>query len=85
MSNTTKFTDDAGGRQQEETGAVDYAECPHGGGPKTWWRGCHCGPCAICSHAKHTAIHGPLFGQPPGSKPYGHAFVPGDTRNGRTR
>lgn len=49
-------------------GAVDLEECPT--------RHCRCGPCAVCGHQKHTGIHGPYFGRPPGSRPWGHEFVP---------
>ncbi len=37
---------------------------------------CHCQKCAVCGWGKHMAIHGPLYGQPPGSKPWGHEFKP---------
>ena len=38
-------------------------------------RPCRCEPlCAICGQRKHMAVHGPLFGQPPGSKPWGHKY-----------
>ncbi len=59
----------------EETGAVDDAECPQRGGLR-----CRCGKCARCGHPKHTAIHGPLYGQPPGSKPYGCRYEPEEVR-----
>ncbi len=36
---------------------------------------CHCGACAVCGNAKHTAIHGGFFGEDPGGRPYGHEFV----------
>jgi hypothetical protein len=52
------------------TGAVDFRECDRAVGR------CRCGRCAVCGNQKHTAIHGPLCGQPPGSKPWGHRFVP---------
>lgn len=52
-------------------GAVDFNECP-------WYtrRICRCGLCAKCGFSKHTAIHGPIYGQPPGSEPYDHEFTP---------
>ena len=62
------------------TGAVDLDNCP-----TQWrerrWQGVHCacGLCAKCGYPKHSAIHGPLYRQPPGSKPYGHEFVPKPT------
>lgn len=52
------------------SGAVDLNECPNRVGH------CKCGMCAVCPYPKHMAIHGPLYGQPPGSRPYGHEFVP---------
>jgi hypothetical protein len=54
------------------SGAVTYEQCPDGGGP----RRCKCGRCARCNNKKHTAIHGPVNGGGPGSKPYDHEFVP---------
>ncbi len=57
------------------SGAVDLDDCPT-------WRGgrgihrCRCDPCLKCGYPKHTAIHGPSLGQPPGSKPWGHEYVP---------
>lgn len=57
-----------------EAGAVDWDACPtrrYDG-----WNRCSCGECEMCGNQKHTAIHGPLLGQPPGSKPYGHEFKP---------
>jgi hypothetical protein len=53
------------------SGAVDFNECP-----SRYSRLCRCGPCAICGYQKHMGIHGPLFGQPAGSLPYGHEYVP---------
>jgi hypothetical protein len=46
------------------SGAVDLEACPS----KT----CHCGTCIRCGFPIHTAIHGSVDGQRPGSKPYGH-------------
>lgn len=57
--------------EPKPTGAVTYEQCPNGGGT----RRCKCGICAYCGHAKHSAIHGPLFRETAGSKPYGHEFV----------
>lgn len=51
-------------------GAVDYAECPQGG------HGCRCGRCSVCGHPKHMAVHGPCWGEEPGSRPYDHEYVP---------
>jgi len=37
---------------------------------------CRCQPrCAVCGFGEHSAVHGPVFGQPPGSTPWGHAYV----------
>jgi hypothetical protein len=55
-------------------GAIDFNECPEGG--ITGWKKCQCGTCAVCGWPKHCALHGPLYGQPPGSKPYDHEFIP---------
>lgn len=52
-------------------GAIDWNECPY----LIMMRRCRCGYCAVCNHPKHTAIHGPVYGEPPGSKPYGHEFI----------
>jgi hypothetical protein len=36
----------------------------------------NCGPrCAVCGYFKHTAVHGPAHGQPPGGKPWGHKYT----------
>ena len=59
-------------RQFVQHGAVDFRACP---GNRESRRGCSCGLCAKCGSPKHSAIHGPAYGQPPGSKPYGHEFV----------
>lgn len=56
-------------RPPDASGAVDLNECPR------FYRRCQCGRCAICGYAKHTAIHGPFFGQAPGSAPYGHTYA----------
>ena len=53
-------------------GAVELAECPFQPHP------CHCAMCRVCGFGKHMAVHGPVFGQPPGSTPYGHEFAPED-------
>jgi len=52
--------------RNETEGAVDLSEC--------LYRSCRCGACSLCGAQKHTAIHGPYYRQPPGSKPYGHKF-----------
>ena len=62
------------GKQPQGKGAVDLSECPTGAGNK-----CRCRPrCRMCGFRKHMAVHGPVLGQPPGSKPWDHEFVPGD-------
>lgn len=55
---------------QPGEGAVTYEQCPYGGGTR-----CKCGRCSACGYPMHTAIHGPTYGQPAGSKPYGHLFL----------
>lgn len=55
------------------TGAVDLSACP------SRWGSCRCAKCAVCGFRKHKAIHGPFHGQPAGSKPYGHEFIPANT------
>lgn len=57
------------------SGAVDLGECQF----RRYYRanyGCRCGKCAVCGYPKHSGIHGPVFGQPPGSEPWGHEYVP---------
>lgn len=51
-------------------GAVDLKSCP------SYPPKCKCGACTICGFKKHMAIHGPSYGQPPGSRPYGHEYSP---------
>jgi hypothetical protein len=51
-------------------GAVDTRKCPKF--PRVG--NCRCGKCVRCGFQKHTGIHGPFYGKPPGSKPYGHEF-----------
>lgn len=56
----------------DTTGAVDIVACP----TRTWGQ-CRCLPmCDKCPNRKHTAVHGPLLGEPAGSKPYGHEYRP---------
>lgn len=54
----------------EMRGAIDFDECPTRG------IRCMCGICATCGFHKHMAVHGPIFGEPPGSEPYDHEFLP---------
>lgn len=57
---------------EDEYGAVGLDECPTP-------RKCRCGAC-ICGDQKHTAVHGPYYGQAEGSKPWGHRFHPANER-----
>lgn len=65
---TNDNTREAGG------GAVDLTECPSI--DRFNFGRCKCEPICVCGWRKHVAIHGPFFGQPPGSKPYGHEYKP---------
>ena len=60
----------------ERYGAVDLNACP----TRTPKGRCQCDKCARCGFGMHTAIHGPVFGAPAGSAPYGHRFVPSAPR-----
>lgn len=55
--------------------AVDFDECS-----TRYWRHCCCGPCAVCGYQKHMAIHGSVFGDEKGGRPYGHEFEPMPSR-----
>jgi hypothetical protein len=56
------------------TGALDLDACPT---RTPLRRACRCLPvCATCGDVPHLAVHGPIFGAPPGSKPWGHRYVP---------
>lgn len=37
---------------------------------------CRCEKCDVCGYGKHSPMHGPIYGQPIGSAPWGHEFVP---------
>ena len=38
---------------------------------------CRCEPkCSVCGYGPHVAVHGPLYGQLPGSRPAGHEYQP---------
>ncbi len=54
-------------------GAVDLTECQLRNTGR--WKSCKCEFCARCGQRKHVAVHGPFYGEPPGSKPWGHKFV----------
>lgn len=62
--------------EREEVGAIDVFGCT----TRTWGRSggdCRCTPrCAVCGYGRHMGAHGPLIGQPIGSRPAGHQFVP---------
>lgn len=55
-----------------EPGALLPSACPSRDG---MFR-CRCGKCSVCRFPKHTAIHGPRQGEPAGSEPWGHQFIP---------
>lgn len=60
------------------SGAIDFSECPQAN-ERTYLgnkANCRCEKCAACGWNKHMAVHGPVYGQPAGSKPYDHEFVP---------
>jgi hypothetical protein len=54
-------------------GAVDFEECAWG------CNKCHHGKCKICGFNKHCAVHGPVYDELPGGKPYDHEFEPTDS------
>ena len=56
-------------------GAIDINACPRG--PRKY-HPCRCAPCITCGFGKHTAVHGPVLGQPPGTKPWGHEYDTGE-------
>jgi hypothetical protein len=56
-------------------GAVDLGSCQKSLYRWGRWH-CDCGKCSVCGHQKHTGIHGPFYGHPPGTKPYGHEYKP---------
>jgi hypothetical protein len=56
----------------ETEGATDISECPY----RDRRGGCKCGTCAVCGFGPHVSLHLPSYGQPPGSKPWAHKFIP---------
>ena len=54
-----------------QSGAIDVFACP-----TRALAPCRCGPCVVCGFGPHMAIHGPVFGQPPGGPPWGHIYQP---------
>lgn len=61
------------------SGAIDYKECPNYRPANLRTNKCKCEVCSVCGFHKHDAIHGPLYGAPPGSKPWGHEHLPAET------
>jgi len=55
-------------------GAVDLDACPDGPPRRYKPLPCRCGVCAVCGLPKHMAIHGPCWGERPGTRPHGHEF-----------
>lgn len=47
---------------------MNYEDCEHRVG-----RACKCGRCAVCGNGPHTAVHGPVQGDP--ERVFGHYFV----------
>jgi hypothetical protein len=68
-------------RERTEHGAVDFNECPRSGYVRSL-NYCECGHCAVCGFPKHTTVHGPSYGQPPGSEPYDHQYVAATAHQG---
>lgn len=61
-------------RNRRMSGATNLSECTSRYGGRGM---CLCRPkCEICGHGKHAAIHGPCYGEQPGSKPWGHEYQP---------
>jgi len=59
-------------------GAVDVDACPRAGHRRGAGIPCRCGLCLVCGFPKHSAVHGPAWGEPPGSRPWGHEFRPAE-------
>ncbi len=57
-------------------GAVDFSECPKWQKPNPRRYKCKCGACAKCEFPKHSSVHGPAYGEPPGSQPWHHEYEP---------
>jgi len=54
----------------ETEGASDLAACENRRGSI-----CECQPaCAVCGLGEHHALHCAIYGQPPGSGPWGHSY-----------
>ena len=51
----------------DDDGAVDMSRCS--------MKACRHGVCDRCGYPMHSAIHGPVNGGEPGSRPFGHRFV----------
>ena len=55
------------------SGAIDLDACTTRRRPALCW----CLPkCTVCGYGPHVSVHGPLYGQPPGSRPCGHEYQP---------
>ena len=53
-------------------GAIDVFACPY---RARGHKNCLCLPkCAACGFGPHSAVHGPVYGERPGSKPYDHEY-----------
>jgi len=65
-------------RSNETSGASDFYKCPNRWTNSNGSAGlCRCIPkCEICGYGEHDGVHGPYYGEPPGSKPYGHKYKP---------
>ena len=61
-------------------GAIDVDNCPSKRRPGGT---CRCGPCAECGWGPHMAIHGPKYGQLPGTEPWGHLYQEGGALHDR--
>ena len=58
--------------EQGMTGATDVDNCPTRGRNDM----CRCTPKCVCGFGPHAAVHGPIKGHPPGSRPWGHLYQP---------
>lgn len=69
------YTEQIGIMFSDETeGATDTFACRTRRSPGGT---CRCQPkCIICGWGEHAALHGPVYRQLPGSKPWAHKFRP---------
>jgi hypothetical protein len=56
--------------EQATGGAIDIETCV----TRTRTGSCRCLPKCICGYGPHSALHGPFYGQQPGTKPYDHEY-----------